>query len=432
MQLNIDYDPSFNPGQVAFHASGAKYKAMVGGLGSGKSTSLIAEVIMLLLEYPGITGLLCRKALPDLKATTLQKFFEMMPPELIISHNKLNRVIEVKTSGKPSLLRYGPLEDASRYKSLEIGFLAIDEGDEITEDNWMIACGRLRQKDMPHVGMLATNPTSKNHWIYKRWAEEPTKDYELFKSKTEDNARFLPPGYIDDLKANYPVDWQKRYLEGEFGALLAGDPCFPDFSTTFHVKHLEPIKGLPMIRGWDFGFRRPCVVFAQFDNIGRFLVYSCILGDNEDIHEFSDRIIRYSNQRYPGMGFTDYCDPAGVQRKDDGQPSVKVLNQKNIFPKSRRTTPDQRATELRSMMRKVIQGDPAFQITKENTYLIDAFLGGYQIDNNGKPRKDGFYEHGMDALGYIVANTCMISKGVKKFNRISVSEPSWGKSKRWH
>ncbi|MBZ4251893.1 hypothetical protein LAJ57_13385, partial [Streptococcus pneumoniae] len=81
MHLNINYDP--NKGQYAFHASSATFKMMVGALGSGKTATLCVEGLTLSLNHPGNVGLLCRKTLPELKSTTMKRFFEFLPPQLI-------------------------------------------------------------------------------------------------------------------------------------------------------------------------------------------------------------------------------------------------------------------------------------------------------------------------------------------------------------
>lgn len=422
MHLNINYDP--NAGQYAFHASPATFKMMVGALGSGKTATLCVEGLTLSLNHPGNVGLLCRKTLPELKSTTMKRFFEFLPPQLIESYNKTERELYVKTAGKPSLVHFGPLDDISRYKSLELGWFGIDEADATSEEHWQTLSGRLRLKNIPLFGMGATNPTSPQHWIYKNWVANPLPGYEIFRSKTTDNLAHLPPGYVERLRAIYSDDWASRFIDGEFGVLQNGDPAFPDFNPKHHVKTISPTMGRDMIRGWDFGNRRPCCIFAQFDEMGRFKVFRCILGENEDIYSFRDRVIKFSNQVYNPFNFVDYCDPAGKAQRDSGKPSITVLNEKGIYPKFRFTHPDQRATEVRRMQREFLKGEPAFQMDPVNAYLIEAFMGGCSVDANGSIKKDGYYEHGIDALGYIIANTCMVINKEKEV--VEISEPKWG------
>lgn len=425
MELKINYDTE-NEGQRRFHASAAGFKAMVGSLGSGKTATGCVEALYLGLEYPGNTILIARRTLPELRMTTMKRFFEFLPDPLIKSWNKVERELVIRTSGADTTIHFGPLDDIGRYKSLELGAFFIDEADQTEEDMWLTLCGRLRLKGTRLVGMLATNPTTRNHWIYKRWVVNPPKNYELFRSKTSDNVKHLPEGYIDQLRSNYPEDWQKRYIDGEWGIIQEGDPVFPDFKQELHVKVLTPVKGMPMIRGWDFGRRRPCCVFGQFDEAGHLRIYRYILGDNEDVYSFRNRVIRISRQYYGEFDqWEDYCDIAGKQERDSGKSSIQVLNEMNIFPKFRFSYIPARVSELRKMMREMIEGQPKFMIDPCNTYLIEGFLGGYSIQEDGEPRKDGYFEHGMDAIGYIVANTCIVEQSMAT-SELVIPEPKWG------
>jgi hypothetical protein len=398
---------------------------MVGALGSGKTATLCVEAIMLSIENPGNVGLIARRTLPELKSTTMKRFFEFLPDPFVLKWNKTERELYIRTNGKPSLVHFGPLDEIGRYKSLELGFYAIDEADQTTEEHWLTLAGRLRMKDIPCYGLLATNPTSTNHWIYNRWVSDPTRGYALFRSKTKDNEENLPEGYIEELKSTYPENWAKRYIEGLFGVIQSGDPCFPDFKDTTHVKSINPLPDVPMIRGWDFGRRRPCVVFCQVDDLGSVRIYDTYLGQNEDLYLFSDKVIRFSNRKYNTFQFEDYCDIAGKQERDSGQSSITILNNQRIYPKFRYSSPDARATFIRKMMRERTQsGEEKFLIDPRNEYLIEALLGGYYVDDDGKPKKDGYFEHGIDALGYVISNTCMVGSHVAE-SRIEIPEPKW-------
>lgn len=397
---------------------------MVGALGSGKTATLCVEGIALSLEYPGNVGLVARKTLPELKSTTLKRFFEFLPDPFVVEYNKTDRELKIRTSGQVSTVYFGPLDEIGRYKSLELGWFALDEADETTEDHWLTLCGRLRMRNIPCYGMLATNPTNTNHWIYKRWVVSPTEGYEIFRSKTSENRDNLPEGYENELRKTYDDSWVKRFVEGKFGVLVAGDPCFPNFSEAIHVKNLKPISHLPMLRGWDFGKRRPCVVFCQLTEEGALRIYRTMLGENEDIYQFSDKVIKVSNAHYNTFRFEDYCDIAGKQEHSQGGSDISVLRSKGIFPKFRYSKPDARIQEMRRMMReRVPSGEEMFLVDPCNQYLIEGLMGGFQVDDDMRPKKDGYFEHGIDALGYVICNTCMVES--QRSVDIEIPEARW-------
>lgn len=429
--LKIEYLP--NQAQKDFHASPSIHKWMVGTFGSGKTATGCVEGILQSIEHGGNVGLVARKSLPELKSTTFKRFFEYLPDHLVIDYKKVDRELYLRSSsGTPSLIHFGPLDDIGRYKSLELGWFFIDEGDEMTEDIFDVLIGRLRLKNVPKFGMIASNPTTVHHWLYKRFIENPTQGMSVFRSKTEDNRHNLPNGYIEQLKESYKnrPDWIKRYLDGEFGTIQRGDPGFPDFRQNLHVKPLQLLKGIPILRGWDFGYHHPCVIFCQFDDRQRFRILSTIKGHDEDLEPFADRVIRYSNQNFYNEKFEDYCDPAGVQKKDTGKSSILTLNDKRIYPKYRSSLIEERACEIRKLMRQSIGGEPCFLIDPQNTYGIEALTETqYEKQKDGMMAdhlyKDGYYDHFIDCIGYIVANTCMMSGNEKELTDFEIKEPKW-------
>ena len=436
MILNIDYSTEKNLGQQNFHQSTATYKAMVGAFGSGKTATGCVEGLILSLNYPGNIGLIARATFPDLKKTTYQRFLDICPEPLILEHNKTDAMLKLKTNGKPSTIFFGPLDKLGRYKSLELGWYFIDEADETSEEHWLILAGRLRLKDKRLCGMLATNPTNTHHWIYKRFVKEIRSGYALFRSKTKDNIDHLPPEYYSNLIENMPEDWVKRYVDGEWGSLQAGNPVYPDFNVSVHVKKVEHEMGATVNRGWDFGYHRPFCCWTEFAQNGQFRILYSMLGEDEDLEPFCDRALRKSEELFPGSTFADYCDPAGVQKKDDGRPSIGVLQGRGIFPRFRQSKPEKRAMAMRQLMRTRIDGKTeSFLIVPgagSNDYLIEGFISGIVYDKlrDGQAKeeilKDGYYDHGNDGVGYVIANTCMVRSGlVRSAQDFEIEEPKW-------
>lgn len=427
MQLLVKYDPSDNAGQLAFHQSNAMYKLMVGALGSGKSAAGCAEGQTLNQEYPGNVGLIARRTMPDLKKTTMKTFFEFLPEPIIHSWNKTDMELKVKTSqpGVLSTVYFGPLDELERWKSLELGWFFVDELNEITEDMWLVLCGRLRIMGPRLCAMGATNPTSRKHWIYRRWVVDRPKQYELFHGKTEDNKKHLPATYIQNLLDNYPQDYIDRYVKGLWGNVQEGDPVFTEFKQDVHVREVEYIKELPMMRGWDFGWKRPCVVFGQVDDEGRVRIYHTILGEDEDLYSFAGKVQAFSRREYSTCErWLDYCDIAGKKEQDTGKPSIKVLHEKRIFPLYKFSYPEKRAEDIKRLLNSWKGGAPMFLIHPRNDYLIEGFLGGYCVDAQEKIKKDKYYDHGFDAMGYMLYYACgHATEDVK--SDIVIAEPKW-------
>src|SRR4051812_6171432 len=160
ISVRINYDPM--PKQREFHGHPAKYRFFGGGFGNGKTSAGCAEAFWLAMEYPGSVGLIARKTLPEIKATTLQTFLHGgggdprtdwpgVPEELIRSHNKSDKKITLVNG---SIIHYWPLDDPDKLTNLNLGWFLIDQAEEVPEEMFMMLIGRLRQLNGPRKGII--------------------------------------------------------------------------------------------------------------------------------------------------------------------------------------------------------------------------------------------------------------------------------------
>jgi hypothetical protein len=117
--------------QATAHRAHQRYKLYGGSMGGGKSVWLCAEVIELMMQYPGNRAIMCRYTLKDFKATTLvtlKKFFtEFIGPEVLegdsmeLGHNKTDCEFRFKNG---SVIKYTGLNASNKsnpiWKSSEI------------------------------------------------------------------------------------------------------------------------------------------------------------------------------------------------------------------------------------------------------------------------------------------------------------------------
>lgn len=415
-----DYNPL--PMQSKFHKSPAKYRCYLGGLGSGKTFAGAQEAYLALIEHPGIFGLIARQTYPELRDTTMRTFFSVLPQDLIQSWNKSENHLILKNGSE---IIFRSLDDQMKLKSLELGFFWIDESSETAEDIFLTLQGRLRQRleGLRPFGYLTTNPPNTGHWIEKYFMDIGAPIYELIKATTYENQEHLPDGYIQDLEKNYPASWIKKYLYGEFGFTSAGKPVYPMFMESQHVRDLSNywrgrdtsgrLPQLMIYRGVDFGFNFPAALFTTVDSRGRWLWLKEFVGREITVNELAEKIKFICASEFPNCSYQDYCDPAGNQRNDRGdKTSCDILRAHRIFPISKFSTPIQRSETIARLLQKTVDGLPALMIHKDCKVCVDAMSGGYHYKkpvNNDKFQqdtieKDGFYEHIMDAAGYIAAN----------------------------
>jgi len=395
--------------QKVFHKSKVMFRAYMGGFGSGKTKAGCWESIQLSMEEPGNLGVICRKTYLELKDTTQRTFFEECPPEFIKNFRTTDNIVTFKNG---SQILFRSLDQFEKFKSLELGFFYIDEASEIkSEEAFLILAGRLRKKGIKKkTGFLTSNPSNTNHWIYKRFVESQHPDYFLIKSTSIENTH-LPEGYVEQLKSLYPPEWVQRYVNGEFGFLSEGKRVYSEFQESYHVKPVKYHKHLPILRGWDFGWRHPAVVFCQVDPCGNLIVLAENMDANILIYDFAQEILSFCKQEFPEADYLDYCDPAGKQRSDKSErTTIQILQSLGIYPQSKSSQIKDGILLIR-MLLNTNHDNQHILVNPSCTNLIEGFLGGYHFPKNAyensedpMPEKDNYYDHLQDALRYLVTN----------------------------
>lgn len=263
---------TFLPSQRRALESAKSEVILSGAFGSGKSLAICYKIVFLSLRYPNNRGFLCRKTLQSLKSTTLKTLLDgdgnvpaALPREYIVSHNKQDRLITLINGSE---IWYGNM-DKEFIKSMNLGWAAVDELSELLEEDWNALGGRLRLSGVPVRQLIAaTNPASKQHWIWNRANINPPRDengnpkIDFIKSSTLDNY-YLPPEYIANLKATLFGYYYDRYVLGDW--VGADAIVYDNFDSKIHVvPHFTIPKTWKRFRALDFGYRAPfsCTWFA--------------------------------------------------------------------------------------------------------------------------------------------------------------------------
>jgi len=438
-----------NPTQRAFIFDTSPVSAFMGPKGSAKTSAGCAAGLIRALMQPGSKGVVLRKDYNDLKQTTRLRCEEMirrLPKGTLLDRSKeppeqwyIQPVPLLNPDGSvlddtPSLITFAGLESLEEGGSVEADWAFIDEASEIEERSLGAVLGWCRNipswastlAATPNSGfyrvMLAFNPTDTFHWLYTactgldhqgRKVREPY--IKLFTPQYRENQRNLPADYYDRLAATLPADMRQRLVEGQWGAVFEGDPVFREFVWHIHVKRglyktrFDPHA--PLLRFWDFGYRRPYVVWAQLDHQGRLLHFKEFMGENVEIAAFVEQARTREALWFPGHEeFMDYGDPAARQKKDTGS-TLAVLASKGINLRFKvGVTIEEGLQTMRVWLERLIDKEPALQYDEEGCpILVRALGGGYHYDINDKsgtkkPVKDGFYDHPVDADRYGITN----------------------------
>lgn len=444
------YKPT--PKQAEFHKSAKPQRAFVGGFGAGKSMTGVWEAIDKGMKYPGNRIAVMRDTMPDLRETTMQTFFEQCPAEFIYTYKRKEQLVVLTTGSEILFKSFRATRTAARnqfeskIKGLNLGAFYIDEANEVSKDEYLMLQGRLRLDYMPwRGGWITTNPPNTDHWIYELF-EGPTADkshYQIVKASSRENPH-LPADYVANLEREYDPSWVKKFVDGEFGFMVTGDPVYENFrevdknGNAWHSR-----LGLKwrsqygsVHRYWDFGFHRPAVVWAQVSPSLIWKVYKEYMGNNVYIQDFAPKVIDISNKIFGGAKFLDFGDPAGNQKNDKVDTTTIKLLEKDFKIKiqSRFSLISEGVELIQGKINRVIDGEPAFQINPDECPILMAGLTGAYCRakvSTGKdmqsadPIKDGHFEHTQDALRMGAVNIF----GANSDNRnrdMTVGSPSWG------
>lgn len=425
----------------------------LGAFGAGKSLALVQQVVDMAMTYPGTRYLVVRKRYTDLRDTTLVTFKESVDPRLYT----YNKAEHDATMVNGSVIMFRGLDKMTKVGSIEVAVVAVDELYELSFDEFKMLKARARQKGTPDAIakklIAASNPCDigKNpngpEWMYIYFHKEPEANPTKYDGRFHVKANslenpYLPKDYVENLMRDYPPSWVRRFIYGEWGTVPKGDPVFNGFmrdlrKEPWHVDaKMKPIEGIPVLRGWDFGWHHPATVWAQVDPDGRILIHDVMVGNQEYLRQYAPRAL--SNPLFIGgrWFFSDYADHAGHQVKDSAEKtSIQILEEEfKLKVDTRPAHVSESLEHIQKQLGLVIKGAPGIVYHPRCEVLIAAMEGGYcrirAIDGNQMgitPYKDGFYEHPMDAKRYIF-DGIMRSGGLtnnRPADTMSIAEPGW-------
>ena len=217
-ECNYDLLPAQKKYYEIDHEYGTDIALYQGGFGSGKTFSGSLLGILLALRFPGIRGLVGAQTYALLRDTTLHTYFEHIEKmglkvKYIKSEAKL-----VFENGSEILFRH--LEEDDKLKSLNLGFVEIEEMSDVPYATFKMLLGRLRQEKRPEWKHFRyrlfghTNPESSRGWIYENFVRNKKPNYRRILAPTTEN-RYLPEEYIQTMRDSYNEDYFRMYVLGE-------------------------------------------------------------------------------------------------------------------------------------------------------------------------------------------------------------------------
>jgi hypothetical protein len=298
------------PSLVEFHRSSAFIRVLIGGRGSGKTTSVAVEAVARhCWQVPGAKVFLLRKTELSQDSTTIDTFqmcygglgplYRNAPSSLFRSTNggrnvrlpseeavrrynqflltepnksQLDAWLEGEGEKWCSHLEFRGIPDEAKrdnkLRGYECSLAILIEADlmELEDLQMMLPC--LRWKDahgkfIEDVGVIIdTNPPHTRHWIAQLErieSEKPDSEFQFWHIATYENEHNLPPRYIERNiilpYGNNPA-MLDRMLWGKYADAFDGQAVYDAFKR--HIHAASPTRlpfptGAYLVRGHDFG-----------------------------------------------------------------------------------------------------------------------------------------------------------------------------------
>ncbi|MCP4649733.1 MAG: PBSX family phage terminase large subunit [PVC group bacterium] len=314
------------PHQRQFIDSKKKYVLNSGGVGSGKTYSIVLKTEKLIVQHPGIFILIGAQTYPLLRDTTLREFISVIPPEIIKQYNKTEQHFKFH-NGSEVIFR--AFDDPNKLKSLNLGAVGMEEMTDVSEEIFKMLRTRLRQQHMPGCLYGATNPGTFGNWVYKYFIEQPLENSEIIYSVSADN-KFLPSAYLQDLetmrKSN--PEYYERMVMGKWGVLEGVVYNLPMKQRVTEYPDLRKMHRF--IAGLDFGFTHPTALVIIGIRDDKYYIidelYRHKMTSSDIIEETKKMLAKYAIDII-------YCDSARPEIIEDlqrsGIPAVGAI--KDVF-----------------------------------------------------------------------------------------------------
>ncbi|MFW9893899.1 MAG: hypothetical protein ACFFFO_16965, partial [Candidatus Thorarchaeota archaeon] len=244
-------------------------------------------------------------------------------------------------------------------------------------------------------------------------------------------------------------DWRRQMMRDWTTA--AGEAFYPEFQADpkKYVHRITHLLNVPMVRGWDFGFRMPACCFMQAAPNGRVAIIREVMPDNINTWNFRD-LVRYLSGQIPfeelqekkriramqwvnyikeskwlpdppwfqpGMYFMDYSGPecykvSDLEQEGKARNVFDIMGEGGIHLNVFSARPSAREEVFRNLMQMRDDGLPGLLLDPTCRWLISGLAGGIAYPKKGsiknplpdEPAKDGFFEHLHDAAGYALVN----------------------------
>jgi len=407
----INYVPHNGQKKLHFPSKDWRFCVAVCGRRWGKSVSASVEAQVVLSQsnkrvwcvaptYDGSEKIfreiwhkmVVEKSMPTTRASYKDQYIEF----------EWGSVVEGKSADKPdSLVGEG------------LDLLILDEAAKIKKKTWEMYL-RPTLSDRKGSALFITTPQGFN-WVYDLYLlGQKDEMWHSFNSPSHENNYAYPDGNRDSDLLEAKRNLAKEVYDQEYGAKFTSfaGRVYP-FDRNLDMGHFPYDPGLPTFCSIDFGFRQPAALWFQTyreEGLWHIRIIDEIIHETDiKTDDFANRI-KSRNYKY----VTYYGDPAGGQAQGQtGLGDIEIFKRHGIVVKTIRDKVSRKIEAGVSHVRGFIENAEGkrFLHVHNECHGIAEDLENYRYPEPKEgfplkpdPVKDGYHDHGCDALRYFFIN----------------------------
>ena len=403
------------PQNVFINQLDTKYKAYVGGYGSGKTYIGCIDQLLFFSKHPATTQ--------GYYAPTYPQIRDIFYPTFSEAAANLGFRVEIKESNKEihvfrGRFYYGTvicrsMEHPQSIIGYKISRALVDEIDVLPKAKavlvWNKIAARLRLMiDGVENSICVTSTPEGFGFIYSRFACDPTKSYSMVQASTYENEKYLPPSYITSLIETYPEELISAYIRGQFVNLKSGT-VYNGYNRVKCRSNEKILPKEPLLIGMDFNVMNMSAVI--------FVVRGKVHHAVDELSGLYDTpsTIEAIQEKYPEHHISVFPDASGRSRKSVNAATSDIAlleqagfsiyaNKKNPFIKDRVMAAN-KAFQTGSFLINDVQCKETARCLEQLTYTP-----------NGEPDKSSNNDHLTDACTYPISFLAPINKPMIDIN----------------
>lgn len=419
----------------AFMRDPSLVRAIVGPIGSGKTTGCLFEILRRSAEQaPTAEGVrptrwaIIRNTVSQLRNTVLPDMQTYYGPLMTwkTSHSTVQLRFDLADGTKVEAdLLFIPLEeqdDVRRLLSLQLTGAFVEEFREVDTKILSPLMGRIGR--YPSVGVkpswsgviMSSNPYPDGSEWHRLFELVCPKTHVMYRqpsglSAEAENVENLPQNYYERLCEGATPEFIDVAVHGYNGQDLSGSAVFKDsFDYFTHtVADTQPMEGRTFVIGMDTD-RNGAALICQRGPGGQLIVHKEVFVEGTGLETFiTGALTPVMHEHFTGTAFV-IADPSSVTRssitEESQKQAIERLGYKCVLAATNKIEPRLRAIE--SLFMSASKGKPGILISQSGCpTLINSLLSQYKYPRSArgelapKPQKLHPWSDLVDALGYV-------------------------------